>query len=198
MLKRFASLNSKSDPSPRPSPLRKGRGESTAALWRNEDFGQGRECRGGYAEKGRAGAREDACPRGIRGWAIAQKQPRPGGRLGCRSGHDGPEAHGPALPPVNELVDLNVHFLGDRGHAIARRVEASDVGGTRHGSRARAEDPEVAASLTALAERRGAADDGVLARVGRAGQLDRDHASRVSDDEILRGERSEERLEGKE
>jgi hypothetical protein len=51
-----------------------------------------------------------------------------------------------------------------------------------------AEDPEVAAGLTALADGRGAADDGVLAGVGWAGEPEVDHATGVSDDEILRGE----------
>src|ERR1039458_2692281 len=59
----------------------------------------------------RAGAREDACPRGSRGWAIAQRPARPGGRLG-RSRDDGPEGRGQALPPANELVDPEVYFLG--------------------------------------------------------------------------------------
>ena len=52
------------------------------------------------------------------------------------------------------------------------------------GGRAGAQDPEVAAGLTALAERRGGADDGVLARAGRAGELERDRAAGVGDDQV--------------
>src|SRR5271169_2734000 len=158
-------------------------------------LGRRREWRGGlYAEKGRAGAGEDACPRGSRGWAIAQEPTRPGEGLGCRSRDDRPEARGLALPAVNELVDLDEHLLSDRRHAIARRVEAGDVDGTRHRGRARAEDPEVATGLTTLAERGSAADDGVVAGIGGAGELERDDASSVGDDESLRGEVGEERV----
>ena len=140
----------------------------------------------------RAGAGEDACPRESRGWAIDERPARPGERLG-RSRDDGPEAHGQVLPPVHELVDLDVHLLDDGRRAIPGRVEGGDVGGTRHGSRTRAEDPEVVARLTALADRRGAADDGVLAGITLAGELQRDHATSVGDDETLRCQVGEQR-----
>ena len=88
-------------------------------------------CRRGRKE--RAGARKNACPRGSRGWAIAQRPARPGGRSGL-SRDDGPEGRGQALPPVNELVDPDIHLLGHRRHAKAGRVEAGDVGDARCGN----------------------------------------------------------------
>src|ERR1039458_3775952 len=102
----------------------------------------------------RTGAREDACPRGSRGWAIAQRPARPGGRLG-RSRDDGPEGRGQALPPANELVDPEVYFLGHQRRTVAGRVEAGDVGRAAHGDRAGADDPEVLTGLGRSAERGG-------------------------------------------
>ena len=97
--------------------------------------------------KGRAGAREDACPPGSRGSAMAQWPPRAGGRSNP-SRHDGREGHGQVFPPVNELVDADVHLLADPRRAEPGRVQVGDVGGTLHGSRAHTEDPEVRAGLT--------------------------------------------------
>ena len=103
-----------------------------------------------------------------------------GERLG-RSRDDRPEARGQAFPPVNELVDPDVHLLADRRHAVAGRVEGGDVRGAQHGGRADAQDTEVVPGLSALADRDGGADDGVLTGVGRTGELERDRATRVGD-----------------
>src|ERR1035437_79103 len=55
-----------------------------------------------------------------------------------------------------------------------------------HGGRTGAEHPEVIELLKALADRLRAAHDGVLARVTEAGQLQRDRATSIGDDETLR------------
>src|ERR1035438_2194046 len=83
---------------------------------------------------------EDACPPGCRGWAKAQWPAHPGGRS-SPSRHDGREGHGQVFPPVNELVDLNVHLLAGRRCAESGRVQVGDVGRALHGRRAHAEDP---------------------------------------------------------
>src|ERR1035438_2650401 len=47
---------------------------------------------------------------------MAQRPARPGGRL-SPSRHNGREGHGQAFPPVNELVDLDVHLFAGRRRA---------------------------------------------------------------------------------
>src|ERR1017187_5178726 len=71
---------------------------------------------GGYetgAGSERAGVPEDPPPPGRRERPIAQPPARPGGRS-SPSRHNGREGHGQVLPPVNELVDLDVHLLAGR------------------------------------------------------------------------------------
>ena len=58
--------------------------------------------KGSSAHEERAGAREDACPPGNRGWAMAQRPARPGGRS-SPSRHNGREGHGQVFPPVGSL-----------------------------------------------------------------------------------------------
>src|ERR1017187_7805297 len=130
--------------------------------------------------KERASAGEDACPPGSRGWAIAQRPARPGGRS-ARGRDDGREGHGQTFPPINGLVDLDVHLLADRRHAVPGRVDARDIGRTLHGARAQTEDPVVTPGLATLADRLGAADDGVQSGRNGAAQLERNHAIRVGD-----------------
>ena len=76
--------------------------------------------------KERAGAREDACPPGNRGWAMAQRPPRPGG-MSSPSRHNGREGHGQVFPPVNELVDADVHLLAGRRCAVPDRVQVGET-----------------------------------------------------------------------
>src|ERR1035441_506726 len=77
-------------------------------------------------QKERAGAREDACPPGSRGWTMAQRPARPGGRS-SPSRHNGREGHGQVFPPVNELVDLDVHLLAGRRCAVPDRVQVGET-----------------------------------------------------------------------
>src|ERR1039458_1850909 len=123
------------------------------------------------AQQERAGAREDACPPGSRGWTMAQRPARPGGRS-SPSRHNGREGHGQVFPPVNELVDLDVHLLAGRRRPEPGRIQVGDVGRALHGTRAHPEDSEVPAGLTALTDRLGAANDGVRPGVARAAQLE--------------------------
>jgi hypothetical protein len=100
----------------------------------------------GRPQKERAGTREDARPRG-RPQGVGSYNPHPDpesslggtpgelagggrlryllGRLDC-GGDDGPEARGQAFPPVNELVDLDMHLLADRRHAISIATSSPD------------------------------------------------------------------------
>src|SRR5208282_1369141 len=73
-------------------------------------------------------------------------------------------------------------------HPVTGRIEARDVSRARHWRGTRSQDAEVLADFNALADRFGAAYDGVVARVGRAGQLEGDHSRRVGDDQVLRRE----------
>jgi len=74
-----------------------------------------------------------------------------------------------ALPPIDELVDPDIHLGACRRRAIASRVEAGDIRRTLHGRGAHADDPVVAARLAPLADGPGGADDGVGA--GLVGQV---------------------------
>src|ERR1039457_7133928 len=107
---------------------------------------------------------------------------------GCSAGRrdDGRVGPGQALPPINHLVDLDVHLGAGLRHPVTGRIEARDVSRTLRGRGTRPQDAEVLADLNALADRFGAADDGVLAGVARAGQLEGDHSRRVGDDQALR------------
>src|ERR1035441_176153 len=129
---------------------------------------------GGYetgAGPERAGVPEDTHPPGRRERAIAQPPARPGGRS-SPSRHNGREGHGQVFPPVNELVDLDVHLLAGRRRPEPGRIQVGDVGRALHGTRAHPEDSEVPAGLTALTDRLGAANDGVRPGVARAAQLE--------------------------
>src|ERR1035437_1753742 len=140
---------------------------------------------GGYetgAGSERAGVPETPPPPGRREGAIAHPPARPGGRS-SPSRHDGREGHGQVFPPVNELVDLDVHLLAGRRRPEPDRVQAGDVGRALHGGRAHADDPEVPAGLTTLAERLAAADDGVRPGVAGTAQLEGNRAPGVGDGE---------------
>src|ERR1019366_9315089 len=109
----------------------------------------------------------------------------PGG--GSRpSRHDGRVGPGQALPTINDLVDLDVHLGAGLRHPVTGRIEVRDVSRTRHGRGTRPQDAEVLADPNARADRFGAADDGVLAGVAQAGQLEGDDSHRVGDDQALR------------
>ena len=100
----------------------------------------------------------------------------PGGTPGLLAGEDayanssgprrdnGPESHGHLFPAVNHLADLDEDLFGGGRRAKPGGVQAGDVRRPLHGSGTGPEEPEVAARLTARADRRRGTDDGVLTR----------------------------------
>src|ERR1017187_6798069 len=143
----------------------------------------GYETGAGARAGGRPGGHPPAWTPGAGNCSTART---PGGCSACRD--DGREGPGQALPPINNLVDLDVHFGAGLRQPVTGRIEAGDVGRARYGRGTRAQDAEVLADLNALADRFGAADDGAVAGVGRAGQLEGDHSRRVGDEQVLRRE----------
>jgi len=130
---------------------------------------------GGY-ETGagaRAGGRPGGHPPAWTPGAGSCSTARTPGACSARRRDDGRVGPGQALPPINDLVDLDVHLGAGLRHPVTGRIEARDVSRTVRGCGTRPQDAEVLADLNALADRFGAADDGVLAGVGRARQAER-------------------------
>src|ERR1019366_1307140 len=118
----------------------------------------------------RAGAPKGHPPAWTPGAGHCSTARTPGGCSARRD--DGRVGPGQALPPINELVDLDVHLGAGLRHPVTGRIEARDVSRTLHGRGTQPQDAEVLADLNALADRFGAADDGVVGGVGRAAQLE--------------------------
>src|ERR1035437_10252637 len=142
----------------------------------------GYETGAGARAGGRLGGHPPAWTPGAGNHSTART---PGGCSGT-SRDDGRVGPGQALPPVNDLVDLDVHLGGGLRHPVTGRIEARDVSRARHGRGTRPQDAEVLADLNARADRFGAADDSVLAGVAQASQLEGDRSPRVGDDQALR------------